>query len=325
MKKILSALTAGLLLSMCLLSNTLAASKHLKGGVIKDYNYYKNLDPSKYEEELKLWYKRWTKKDLNLENPETFNEKIQWLKLYDSTPIKTQLTDKYLVRDYVKEKIGDEYLVPLLGVWDKFDDIDFDKLPDKFVLKCNHGSGWNLIVTDKNSIDKAEAKKKFDMWMNKNYMYQFGLEFHYKNIVPKIIAEEYLENDNNDLYDYKVWCDNGEPEYIMFLSNRKNGLKMSFFDKEWNLMPFHYSHPQHEEKIQKPKNLDKMIELSKKLSEGFPHVRVDFYILNDGSIKFGELTFTSLSGICRWNDEKYDRFLGDKIKLPEKYDYHKLF
>ena len=306
MKKILSALTVGLLLSMCPLSNAVAVGNTAAPRrVIKDYNYYKNLDPSKYEEELKLWYKRWTKKDLNLENPKTFNEKIQWLKLYDSTPIKTQLADKYLVR--------------------KFDDIDFDKLPDKFVLKCNHGSGWNLIVTDKNSIDKVEAKKKFDMWMNKNYMYQFGLEFHYKNIVPKIIAEEYLENNNNDLYDYKVWCDNGEPEYIMFLSNRKNGLKMSFFDKEWNLMPFHYSHPQHEEKIQKPKNLDKMIELSKKLSEGFPYVRVDFYVLNNGSIKFGELTFTSLSGVCRWNDEKYDRFLGDKIKLPEKYDYHKLF
>lgn len=294
--------------------------------VIRDYNFYKNLVPSEYEKELSLWYKKWTKKDLNLKSPQTFNEKIQWLKLYDSTPLKTKLADKYLVRDWVKEKIGEKYLVPLLGVWDNFDEIDFDKLPNKFVLKCNHSAGWNWIVTDKNKFDKTEAKKKFDLWMSKNYAFQFGLELHYKNIKPQIIAEEYLENNNNDLYDYKVWCFNGNPEYIMFLSNRKNSLRMSFYDLDWNLKPFRYSHPQHDEKIPKPKNLDKMIKLSKKLSEGFPHVRVDFYVLNDGSLKFGELTFTSLSGVCRWNDEKYNKMLGEKIVLPkEKYDYYRLF
>ena len=173
-----------------------ATNKNLR----KDYDYYRSLDPSQYEEELKDWYKRRTKKELDLENPKTFNEKIQWLKLYDSTPIKTKLADKYLVREWVKEKIGEEYLVPLLGVWDKFDDIDFDKLPDKFVLKCNHGCGWNLIVTDKSKIDKVEAKKKFDKWMNTNFAFCNGLELHYKNIQPKIIAEEYLENNGGDLY-----------------------------------------------------------------------------------------------------------------------------
>ncbi|MDQ5983567.1 MAG: hypothetical protein RUMPE_00591 [Eubacteriales bacterium SKADARSKE-1] len=290
------------------------------------YEYYKNLPPDKYSEELKAWYKRLTKSELNLENPTTYNEKIQWLKLYDSTPIKTKLADKYLVRDWVKEKIGEEYLVPLLGVWDKFDDINFDKLPDKFVLKCNHGSGWNIVVTDKSNFNKAEAKKKFDTWINTNYAFRAGLELQYKNMKPKIIAEEYMENDGGDLYDYKVWCNNGRADFIMYLSNRKNGLKMSFYDTKWNLMPFTYTYPQHENLLPKPANLNKILDLATKLSEGFAHARVDFYRLNDGTLKFGEITFTSASGSCKFDPPEYNKILGDLIELPkEKYDYHKLF
>ncbi len=294
--------------------------------VRKDYNYYKNLNPARYKYELRRWFKEKTGTNLNLDDPKTFNEKIQWLKIYDSTPQKTRLADKYLVREYVKEKIGEKYLVPLLGVYDSFDEIDFDSLPDKFVIKCNHGCGWNVIVTNKSTFDKSKAKKKFDKWMKMDYSALFGMELHYKNITPKIIIEEYLENENQDLYDYKVWCNNGNPEYIMFLSNRKNKLEMSFYDTDWNLMPFYYSHPQHEKLHPKPKDLEKLLELSKKLAEGFSYVRVDFYILNDGSIKFGEMTFTSCSGVCRWNDDKYDKMLGDKITLPlKKYDYHNIF
>lgn len=293
---------------------------------IKNYEYYKNLESSPYENELKEWFQKKTGKVLNLENPQTFNEKMQWMKLYDSTPIKTKLADKYLVRDYVKEKIGEQYLIPLLGVYDNFDEIDFDSLPNKFVLKCNHGCGYNIIVTDKSKFNKKRARKNIEKWMKTDYSTVYGVELHYKNIKPKILIEEYLENDNKDLYDYKVWCNNGEPEYIMFLSNRKKNLKMSFYDINWNLMPFYYSHPQHDTPIPKPQNLDKMLELSKKLAKGFPHARIDFYILNDGSLKFGEITFTSCSGVCRWNDDKYDKFLGDKIILPDKkYDYKNIF
>ena len=167
-----------------------------------EYKLCKYLPAEKYPEYLKDWFYRRTGEELNLENPQTFNEKIQWLKLYDSTPLKTKLADKYLVRDWVKEKIGEEYLIPLLGVWENFDDIDFDKLPDKFVLKANHGSAWNIIVTDKNSFDKKSAKQKFDKWLHTDYSIK-SFELHYKNIKPLIIAEEYIEADDGDLKDYK--------------------------------------------------------------------------------------------------------------------------
>ena len=288
------------------------------GRVKKDYAYYSSLPPKKYQEELKLWYKQVMKEELDLDNPKTYNEKIQWMKLYDSTPLKTRLADKYLVRAWVKQKIGGEYLIPLLGVWDSFDEIDFDKLPNQFVLKANHGCGWNIIVKDKSTFDKEEARKKFDVWMHTNFAFRAGLELHYMNIPPKIIAEEYLENNDDDLYDYKVFCFNGKAESVMFLSDRKQELKMSFYDLQWNKLPFVYSYPQNPDEVPKPKNLELMINLAEKLAEGFPHVRVDFYVLNNGSIKFGEMTFTSASGTCKWNIPEQDKVYGDLITLPPK-------
>ena len=286
--------------------------------VKKNYDYYFNLSPEKYVEELKLWYKRISGIELDLENPKTYNEKIQWLKLYDSTPLKTRLSDKYLVRDWVTEKIGGEYLIPLLGVWDSFDEINFDNLPNDFVLKANHGCGWNIIVRDKGIFDKDDAKSKFLKWMNLNFAFHYGLELQYLNIQPKIIAEEYIENRDQDLYDYKVFCFDGKANSVMFLSERQHGLKMAFYDLQWNKLPFVYSYPQNDKEIPRPKNLDLLIELSEKLSAGFPHVRVDFYILNDGSLKFGEMTFSSASGSCKWNPPEQNRIFGDMIKLPPK-------
>ena len=285
---------------------------------LKDETYYKNLKPLEIEAELIVWFYANTKYYLNLEEPKTFNEKIQWMKIFDSTLLKTKLADKYLVREYVKEKIGEKYLVPLLGVWDDFDEIDFDKLPNSFVLKANHGCGWNIIVKDKSKFEIDVAREKFNIWMNSNFAFKFGLELHYLNIKPKIIAEKYMENDNNDLYDYKVFCFNGKAESIMFLSERKTGLKMAFFDLNWNKLPFTYTFPYNPDNIPRPKNLDLLISLSEKLSEGFAHVRVDFYILNDGSLKFGELTFSSASGSCKWNPPEQNRIYGDLIKLPYK-------
>lgn len=188
------------------------------------YLYYKGLHPDQYASALADWYydiHDW--KRLDLENPKTYNEKMQWLKLYDSIPMKTRLADKYLVREWVIEKIGEEYLVTLLGVWDNFDEIDFDKLPDKFALKANHGCDWNIIVTDKSKFDKEDARRKFKSWLGINFAFRNGLELHYLNIPPKIIAEEYLEDIN--LYDYKFMCFNGEVKFLWVVSDRSTHRK----------------------------------------------------------------------------------------------------
>lgn len=284
----------------------------------RDYNFYCNLDRDYYRTELQRWYRDRTGKVLSLDFPQTFNEKIQWLKLYDSTPLKTALSDKYLVRKYVAEKIGESYLVPLLGVWSKFDDIDFGKLPEKFVLKTNHGCATNIIVTSKQQLDICSAKQSMEKWLSTNYAFKNGFELQYMNITPKIIAEEYLENAGGDLKDYKVFCFNGKADCIMYLSDRKKGLRMAFFDLNWNKLDFTYSYPRIEEPIPCPPNLQKMVELAERLAAGFAHVRVDFYVLNDGSIKFGEMTFTSASGDCNWSDEQANQRFGDLIMLPIK-------
>ncbi len=289
----------------------------------RQYQYYKSLSPEQYPEALKKWYKKRTGKELNLENPQTYNEKIQWLKLYDATPIKTRLADKLLVRDWVAEKIGEEYLIPLLGVYDKFDDVDFNALPDKFVIKANHDYSTNRIVTNKSGFDIAEARKFFNQRMRRNFAFWSGFELQYKNIVPKIIIEEYLENSDNDLYDYKFWCFDGKVRFILFQAERHKELKVTIFDTEWKRMPFTCGHPRYEGEVIKPDNLAQMISLAETLATGFSYVRVDFYRLNDGTIKFGEMTFTPSSGTYKWNPPEYGKIVGDLIKLPEKSEMSK--
>ena len=240
------------------------------------YRFQRYASPDKYPLILKDWFLDRTGEILNLDNPRTFNEKIQWMKLYDSTPIKTRLADKYLVREWVAEKIGDKYLIPLLGVWDSFDDIDFDALPDRYALKCNHGCAYNLIVKNKNELDKAKARQVFNRWMSEDFAYKAGLELHYSGIPRKIIAEAYIENTGThegDLYDYKFWCFNGKVKYIQFLSERNTrGLKMAFYDLNWKKQDFAYSVPLDTKDVEKPGNLDEMIALAEKLAEGFNHV-----------------------------------------------------
>lgn len=279
------------------------------------YKIHKYCPVEKRPEALKDWYYEKTCERLDLENPKTFNEKIQWLKLYDSTPLKTKLADKYLVRDWVKEKIGEEYLIPLLGVWDKADDIDFDKLPNQFVLKCNHGCGYNIIVKDKTKLDKKETLRKLNHWMQENYAFR-SFEMHYSDIPRKIMAEEYISN-GKDLYDYKIWCFNGEAKYIQFLSERQKGLKMAFYDRNWNKQDFVYSYKINNDEVDKPHNLDELLLLAEKISKEFAHVRVDFYILNDGSIKFGEMTFTSYSGACKWEPQSANIMMGNLINIEQ--------
>ena len=288
-----------------------------ESGLGNDYDYYNNLPVNRYPMELKRWYHHVTGKRLNLKNPRSFNEKTQWMKLYDSSPMKTRLADKYLVREWVKDKIGEEYLIPLLGVWNSFDEIDFDKLPDQFVLKANHGSGWNIIVRDKSEFNYELARKKFDVWMRINYTFIKGFELHYSAIPRKILAEQYIENGNGDLYDYKVWCFNGVAHYIQFLSDRQHGLRMDFYDRDWIHQPFVYNHPNCDVDIPRPDNLSELLAKAELLSQGFPFVRVDFYRTNDGKLYFGEMTFTSFSGVCDWNPPETDLMLGALISCSE--------
>lgn len=281
-----------------------------------EYKLYKYMDKDKIPEALCDWYFERTGVELDLENPKTYNEIIQWTKLYDFDDEKCKLVDKHLVRDWVKNKIGEQYLIPLIGKWDKADDIDFDSLPKAFVLKCNHGCGYNIIVKDKDKENIEEIKKKLTTWLHERFAYRYGFEMQYERIKPCILAEEYLENKDEDLYDYKVFCFNGKAKYIMFLSNRKNGLKMQFYDLDWNLQPFVYNYEKKEEPVERPDNLDELIKCAEVLAEGYVQVRVDFYRLNDGSLKFGEMTFTSSSGMSRWEPKEYDKILGDMINMP---------
>ena len=287
-------------------------------GMGSDYEYYSSLSPSRYPRELKRWYKRVTGKKLNLRAPKTFNEKIQWMKLYDATPLKTRLADKYLVREWVKEKIGEEYLVPLLGVWDSFDEIDFDALPDRFVLKANHGSAWNIIVKDKSTFDREAAKAKFDVWMKTNFAFKVGFEMHYLNIPPKIIAEQYMEN-LDQLYDYKVWCSDGKPNFIWVDTDRFTGHKRTVFSLDWERLPFRMKDvlPMDTRDIPKPVNLSKMIEFSRIMCQDFAQVRIDFYEV-EGKLYFGEMTFTSGSGTEHADPREYELELGRWITLPLK-------
>ncbi len=280
--------------------------------------YISTLPVSKYPEELCRWFFYRTGRILNLENPVTFNEKIQWLKLFDSTPLKTQLADKYLVRDWIREKIGEQYLVPLLGVWERFDDIDFDSLPDQFVLKTNHGCKSIIMVKDKSLLDQSDANEKFSKWLRINYA-MYGLELQYQNIKPLIIAEQYLENENDNLHDYKVFCFNGRAESIKYhLSDQQVPLQEVFYDLNWNRLPFSDGPELSENDAPKPERLEEMISLAETLSAGFSFVRVDFYVLNNGDIKFGEMTFTPSNGISKWSDENVNIRYGNLITLPEK-------
>lgn len=185
------------------------------------FHFFSTLSENRYPEALKKWYYEKKKEILNLNNPKTFCQKIQWLKIFDRNPLKTKLVDRFLVKKWVENKIGIEYIIPTIGVWDKFEDININYLPEKLVLKCNHGSGMNLIVTNKTQINFFKAKQKFNKWMNTNFAFINGLELEYKNISHKIIAEEYIENYNNDIFDYKLWCYNGECDILWYYQIEK--------------------------------------------------------------------------------------------------------
>ena len=270
-----------------------------------------------YRNKLKNFWFIIKKKILDIDKPRSFNEKIQWLKLYESTPIKTRLSDKYLVREWVKEKIGDEYLIPLLGVYNKFEDIDFEKLPNRFVIKCNHGSGYNIIVKNKTLLNLTQVKSKLDKWMNENYAFISGLELNYRDIQRKIIIEQYMDDSTGDLRDYKITCFQGKPEFIWIDSDRHTNHRRNLYDLNWNQLPYkvntqYSTFPS----PKKPKCLKKLLKLASILSENFIYVRVDFYIVTN-KIYFSEMTFYSSGGIEEIVPKNFEKRLASLIILPK--------
>ena len=266
-----------------------------------------------------LRFKYWLNMDkkLDLKNPKTFNEKLQWLKLYNRKPEYTMMVDKYAVREYIKKKLGEEYLIPLLGVWDSSDDIDFDKLPNQFVLKCNHNSGLGMcICKDKSKLDIDKVKKELKKGLEEDY-YLTSREWPYKDVPRKIIAEKYMEEKpNTELNDYKLMCFNGKVRCSFVCSERfsDDGLWVTFFDKDWNVMPFERHYPKSVNAIEKPKTYEKMVEFAEILSKDIPFVRVDFYEIS-GKLYFGELTFFPGSGYEEFEPEEWDYKLGKMIDL----------
>ena len=254
---------------------------------------------------------------LDLENPKTFNEKLQWLKLHDRNPAYTQMVDKYAVREYIKNTIGEEYLIPLLGVWDSFDEIDFNELPEQFVLKCNHDSGSVIICKDKKTFDIDSARRMLKKALRVNY-YPHSKEWPYKNIKPKIIAEQFMVDESGvELKDYKFFAFNGEVKSLFIATDRPHDTRFDFFDTDFNHLPFTNGHPHTTKVLKRPDSFDEMIRLAEKLSEGIPHVRVDFYDIN-GKVYFGELTFYHWSGMTPFEPVEWDYTFGNWIQLPKK-------
>lgn len=268
----------------------------------------------KYLFYCKFWY------SLNLKNPKTFNEKIQRLKLYDRNPNYTNMVDKYKAKKYVADIIWEEYIIPTLWVYDTFDDIDFDKLPNEFVLKCNHDSWTVVICKDKRTFDIQAAKKKINERLKFNYYYLWR-ERPYKNIKPRIIAEKYMVDESGvELKDYKVFCFNWEPKIIQVDYDRFTGHKRNIYDLSWKILPFEILYPSDKShKIKKPDCLEEMINLAKKLSKDIPHVRVDFYVIRS-KIYFWEMTFYHGWWFEDFRPKEYDYKFWNWINLPGKFN-----
>lgn len=282
----------------------------------------------------------------NLKNPQTFNEKLQWLKLYDRKPEYTTIVDKYEAKRHVAEHIGEEYVIPTLGVWDKFEDIDFESLPNQFVLKCTHDSGGLVICRDKSKLDLDKVKVKINASLKENYYYQ-GREWPYKNVKPRIIAEAYITDNNvreesvdktdeyilvNDLQreygllDYKFMCFDGVVR-ALFLDigvvgsgdGHAEEYYRNVYDRDGKLLPVRETRNNYPISIQLPENFSKMVEIAETLSQGIPHIRVDLYRFASGEIKVGELTFFHGSGFCNiFDPAEWDRTFGDWLKLPKR-------
>ncbi len=268
---------------------------------------------------LKMLYRYKFRKPLNLKNPETYSEKLQWLKLYDRRAEYTRMVDKFEAKQYVAERIGEEYIIPTLGVWDRFEDIDFDALPDQFVLKCTHDSGGLVICTDKSKLDIEKARTKINHALRRKY-YLNTREWPYKEVKPRIIAEKYMVDESGyELKDYKFFCFDGRVKAMFIATDRSADTEtcFDFYDRDFNHLPFINGHPNAAREIAKPEGFEEMLRLAEALGKGMPQSRIDFYNIN-GKIYFGEITFFHWSGLMPFQPEEWDRTFGSWIELPEK-------
>lgn len=269
---------------------------------------------------LRCLYKNRIGRNLNLKNPQTFNEKLQWLKLHNRKNSYTNMVDKYESKKIVEDRIGKEYVIPTLGVWNNFEDIDFTSLPQQFVMKCTH-SGGVIVCKDKSRLNIEEVQSKINSSLNKNYFWH-GREWPYKNVVPRIIAEEYITNDeeahkDNSLIVYKVFCFDGQTELVQVIQNDKcDNESIDYFDTDWNLLELKQNFPNSEIHLEKPERFEEMLELSSKLSKGIPFLRVDWYVSN-GRLLFSEFTFYSDAGTAAFEPEEWDYKLGQLIDLRD--------
>ncbi len=273
---------------------------------------------------LKKAYKVNMGQELNLENPQTFNEKLQWLKLYNRKPEYTVMVDKYKVREYIAKELGEGYLIPLLGVWDDPDEIDFDALPDQFVLKCNHNSGLGMcICKDKSKLDIEKVKRELRKGLAQDY-YLTGREWPYKNVPRKIICEKYmtdetgtdLKEEDRELVDYKFFCFNGVPKFMYISHDHASNATTDFFDMDFHRLDMRMKDPNSDIIPSRPVLFDNLKVIAEKLSAGIPFVRVDMYVIN-GQIYFGELTFFHNAGFTKVHPEQWEKTLGDWIDISQ--------
>lgn len=285
--------------------------KKIVYGLIKKI---KILPPKFY---VRVYYEYYTGKKLNLSNPVEFNQKIQWLKVYYKPKILNQLVDKYAVRAYVKEKIGAQYLNKSIAVYNSANEVNFDDLPEKFVIKGVHGCHFNLIVKDKSNLNRMKSRLLLIKWMHKNQYYRGGLEWAYKDVKPRLIAEAYLEEMGQEIInDYKFFCFNGKPKFIQVDIERATEHKRCFYDLNWKKLPFNIKNfTPFESELKKPVNFDEMKKLAEKLADEFPFVRVDLYSIFGKTI-FGEMTFYPSDGRNEFVPDHYNKIIGDYLKLP---------
>lgn len=268
---------------------------------------------------LKLLYRNRMGKKLNLDDPATYNEKLQWMKLYNRDPRYTMMVDKYAVKEYVETVLGKDFIIPTLGVWERFEDIDFDALPEQFVLKCTHDSGGLVICMDKSKLDMEYARGKISHALKRKY-FKNTREWPYKDVQPRIIAEQYMVDESGyELKDYKFFVFDGRVEAMFIATDRtsKTETCFDFYDREFHRLPFTNGHPNSKRSIQKPDNFEEMITIAEKLGKGLPQVRIDLYNIS-GKIYFGEITFFHWSGMKPFVPEEWDYKFGSWLKLPEK-------
>lgn len=278
--------------------------------------------PKIYDDEtaVKKFFLKKAGYELNLENPQTYCEKLNWLKLNDRNPLMVKCADKYAVRDYIKECGYEEILNDLYGVYDNIKDINIDELPDKFVLKAAHGSNMGLIVTDKSKINWKQQKMLMKLWLKQD-IYWSGREWVYKGMPKRIIAEKYLEDEQGELKDYKIFCFNGKACFLKYYGGRYSSSRFAnCYDRDLNLLPVSDNVFKDNPSVIKPikkETFEKMVKIAEDLAKPFQQVRVDFYFANE-KIYFGEMTFFHSGGVVKWNPDEYDKIVGEKWELVKR-------